>query len=66
MILEMAFVLCAPTVITNHTDTWTKDDERVYKFNQDKCELNYKESPCLKEFIKKEKDVYRIICSKRL
>ena len=53
---------CSEPVIENHTDKWTGLDQQNYEQAIKRCPELYKDSPCLKVFIKKEDRVYNAIC----
>lgn len=51
---------CPGFKIVNHTDTWTKRDHKTVLHAGKTCYTKY--SGCMVKFIKKEKNVYNVIC----
>lgn len=57
--------MCALTIIVNlSTEMWNKADQEALDGVKSNCSKYYEDSPCLKEFIKKEPGVYNVICGK--
>ena len=56
---------CPITTIINKTDTWTKNDNKVLNFVQDRCKIKYEDAPCVKKFIKQAERTYFVICGKK-
>lgn len=67
MIKPLLFVLagsCPTTKIINHTKVWSDRDQATLESTKTRCQVYYKESPCVKVFIKKEEQLYNVICGK--
>jgi hypothetical protein len=63
----LSFVLsqCPATVIVNETVLpWNETDQAGLVTATKRCSFYYKNSPCLKKFIKKEVNAYHAICGK--
>ena len=54
---------CLLISIINFTNVWNKIDQQNLDQAKKRCKVLYKNSPCLKEFIKVRKQVYRATCS---
>jgi hypothetical protein len=61
MILKLALV-CAATVIVNHTDVWDEQDKAVLKQASTRCGEIFPDAPCLKKIVKLEDNSYQIYC----
>lgn len=56
---------CIATILINLTNQpWNKHDLEVKDFASKRCVVHYQNSPCLKKFIKKDKQTYNAICTK--
>lgn len=57
-------LFCGRVAVVNHTKVWRDFDTKqlYYAANKICYERFYPRSPCLKAFIKKEKQVYNVIC----
>ena len=61
MIFKLALV-CAATVIVNHTDVWDEQDKAVVKEASKRCGQIFPDAPCLKKIVKLEDNSYQIYC----
>lgn len=57
-------IQCPKTQVINLTDAWTSVDQSHYEFNKGLCAARFKESVCLKKFIKTARLTYQVICSR--
>ena len=55
---------CPKTQIENRTDEWNDYDQQTYERALKRCGEIYKDSPCLKKFIKKDQMTYNAICGR--
>lgn len=56
-------MICAAVLLINLSGIPFNDfDRKVIKNAKEGCSKYYKDNPCLKQFIKKEKLVYSAIC----
>ena len=55
---------CATPRLDNRTSTWTAIDSQSYNGAVTRCFTKFKNSPCLKVFIKLEEGRYNAICGK--
>jgi hypothetical protein len=65
IIMMLILALCGPTTITNKSnESWNDMDQQNYELAVKcrRCEMYYKDSPCMKYFIKKEPLTYNVIC----
>ena len=59
----MLSLVCAATIWINLTNSsWNDHDKKIYKRAKFVCENQYKNTPCVKKFIKSGKKMYRVIC----
>lgn len=65
-LLTMLGLSCPSMNIINKTKVWNVIDKEVLSIAIKRCGELYKNSPCLKKFIKVEENVYRVICSKEI
>lgn len=62
MIAHLAFLACAPAIITNLTKEWKDIDSKSLKVAERRCPTLYPDAPCLTKFTKVEDRMYRAIC----
>ncbi len=55
-------VICPQVKIENHTDVWTSYDQSVLDRSRIRCGEIYNDAPCVKRFIKKEEQLYNVVC----
>ena len=68
MINLIAFTMlsCPTTKIVNHTDVWSEYDKSVLNTAKVRCNEIYPGSPCVKVFIKKEEQLYNVVCGSKV
>jgi len=54
---------CASTLVVNLTKVWTNEDMSALQKAHQRCGELYKNSPCVKKFVKVKSNVYRVICT---
>jgi len=57
-------MICIAVIIFNQTPNWNKFDQATLTRAMSRCSYFYKDSPCLKKFIKVKELQYRAICGK--
>jgi len=61
----LAALSCPDTIFENRSKfNWNKEDWKVYKIATKRCGELYKESQCVKRFIKKTDMDYSVVCGK--
>lgn len=55
---------CPETKIINKTKAWIEHDSRILRVATKRCPELYKDSPCLKYFMKMREREYRAICGR--
>lgn len=62
---ESTKMICIAVILINQTPNWTKFDQVTLERAKTRCGYYYKNSPCLKRFIKVKELQYRAICGKK-
>lgn len=63
----MISLVCAATLWINLTkEPWNDHDKKIYRRAQHVCSSDdrYKETPCVKKFIKSDIRTYRVLCGR--
>lgn len=60
----LGLLMCPPIKVTNHTNFWDSMDQKNLEVAIVRCGKIYNDSPCVKQFFKMEKQVYRVICGR--
>lgn len=64
-LILLALVACPKTIFENQSKfNWNDEDFKVYEKARIRCGEIYKESPCVKKFIKRDKQDYSVVCGK--
>lgn len=61
--MKALVMACVAPIILNQSGTdWNDHDNKILEKYRTRCGKVFKDSPCLKTFIKKEEQVYWVIC----
>jgi hypothetical protein len=55
-----------PEIIDETNLEWTENDSRTLEHAKKQCPIKYPNSPCLGRFIKRDFQVYWVICTQEL
>jgi hypothetical protein len=64
-LILLTLLSCPETKIVNYTNVWTKTDQSTLDGVKVRCGEIYKDAPCVKIFIKKEEQLYNVVCGDR-
>jgi len=55
-------IMCPTPNIENHTTEWTAVDKATLEKAIKRCGEIFPDAPCVKRFIKKEDQIYNVVC----
>lgn len=59
--------VCPRPVVEDMTDLkWTDTDEQTLEASAGQCAKRYPDAPCLSRFIKREFNMYRVMCGEKV
>jgi hypothetical protein len=65
-LLTAQIITCPTYNVVNFTQEWNKIDAKSLQSAINRCSTLFKDAPCLRDFIKKEENLYNVVCTQKI